>query len=280
MSWHELALRLRSDRLEAASALLFELGCAGIAEDVPESQLHSAWERAPVGKAPTSRSIRASFEDPQRAAVEAALADLAPLELSWRELPAVDWGEAWKAQHTALELSPRIVVAPPWEEREGAVVIEPGQGFGTGQHPTTRLAARELDRLADEVSTLLDVGCGSGILALAGARLGLAARGVDLQPEAVEAARANALRNGVEVEFSVTPVAQLTQGAELVLANVHAEVLLTLASDLVRLTRRWLVLSGILLDREARVKEAFQALQQVRRTSDDGWICLVYTRTD
>lgn len=280
MSWHELALCLRPDRLEAASALLFELGCAGIAEDVPESQLHSAWERAPAGGAPTSRSIRASFEDPQRSVVEAALVELAPLELSWRELPAVDWGEAWKAQHTALELSPRIVVTPPWIEREGAVVIEPGLGFGTGQHPTTRLVARELDRLADEVSTLLDVGCGSGVLALAGARLGLTARGVDVQPEAVEAARANALHNGLDLEFSATPVAELTQGAELVLANVHAEVLLSLAPDLVRLTGRWLVLSGILPDREVHVRQAFRALQRVGRTSGEGWICLVFARDD
>ena len=276
MSWHELALRLRPHQLEAASALLFELGCAGVVEDVPPDRLRSAWETTPV-EARGEVLLRASFEDPQRAAVEAGLTGLGA-ELNWRVLPDVDWSEAWKAQHTALELSPRITVTPPWESRPGAIVIEPGQGFGTGQHPTTRLVARALDRLAGEVSTLLDVGCGSGVLALAGTRLGLEARGVDVEPEAVEAARENAARNALDVEFSTTPLAELTQGAELVLANVHAEILLTLAPDLVRLTQRWLVLGGILPDREPRVREAFAALELVEREEEDSWVCLVLQR--
>ncbi|MEZ6185331.1 MAG: 50S ribosomal protein L11 methyltransferase [Planctomycetota bacterium] len=273
MSWHELELRVDADAHEALTALLFELGCAGIAEELPP---RSVWEpSAPDPAGP--RTLRASFEDPDREALDATLAAQGYTG-AWRALPDVDWAEAWKAAHRPLRLSPRIVVAPPWDAPPGALILEPGEGFGTGQHPTTALVAEALDALADQATSVLDVGCGSGILALAAARLGLPARGVDVHAAAVEEARAHAQRNGLDVEFSTRPLAEVEDGADLVLANVHAEVLLTLAPDLVRLTQRWLVLCGVLLDREPRVRAAFAALELHERVDDGRWVRLTYRR--
>ena len=148
MSWHQLELTLRPEQLEATSALLFELGCAGIEEAVAPSELRSSWEPAVEGAPTQARVLRASFADPDRGAVDAALAATRPLTSAWSELPDVDWSEAWKAQHPPVQLTPRLVVAPPWNAPAGALVIEPGQGFGTGQHPTTGMVARALEELA------------------------------------------------------------------------------------------------------------------------------------
>jgi ribosomal protein L11 methyltransferase len=278
MAWTELCLTIHRDQLDAVSARLFELGTSGLQEDAAEpARLQQIWE---LGPAPTPAEVvlvRAWFEDPQRSGIEHALAAAFPgVTPIWVEVPDVPWEEAWKAEHRPLQVSERIVIAPPWDAPPGSIVIEPGQGFGTGQHPTTRQILRALDALADGVETVLDVGCGSGLLSLAAARLGLRAHGVDVEAPAVEEARQNALRNRVEVSFATTPVAELSEPADLVLANVHAEVLLRLAADLVRLTGRWLVLGGILEDREERVREAFARLTLVGREQDGRWVSLRY----
>jgi ribosomal protein L11 methyltransferase len=135
-----------------------------------------------------------------------------------------------------------------------------------------------LDGLADEadVTSVLDVGCGSGILALAAAHLGLEARGVDVDQHAVEEARENAERNGLSASFDTTPIAELELPADLVLANLHAEIMIPLAPDLVRLSRRLLVVCGILADREESVRGAFPTLTLAARETSGEWVCLGY----
>jgi ribosomal protein L11 methyltransferase len=195
---------------------------------------------------------------------------------SFAEEPPHDWEAEFRSGFRAERVSERITVAPPWDAPPGAVIIEPGQGFGTGAHETTRAALRALDRWCVGCRTVLDVGCGSGVLALAGARLGLRARGVDVEAAAVREARRAARVNGLRATFSTRPVASLVTPADLVVANLHAELIVALARPLRRLTRRRLILAGILADREALVTARFADWELLGRDVDGEWVCHVW----
>lgn len=285
MSWVELRLPIDRHALDAVSAALFELGCAGLQEDELEPRPpRQEWERGPAPPPPARLLVRAWFQDPDRAAIEAALrvtlAGAPPAE--WADTPEVPWEDAWRDGYEPLvvrEAGAELVVAPPWCAPAGALLIEPGQGFGTGEHPTTRAALRALLLVRGEVRDALDVGTGSGILALAAARLGIAARGVDVEPEAIADARRNAARNALQVLLSTTPVHAIDERADLVLANLHAELALELGPELRRLARRHLLLAGILRDREDKVRAAFDPWGPLRWREEDGrWVALLYSR--
>lgn len=286
MSWVELRLPIDREALEAASLALFEHGCAGLQEDEVEPRApRQVWETGPEPPPPTRLLLRAWFQDPDRAAIEAALRvalNAAP-PLDWTATPEVPWEDAWREGLEPLvvrEGEHELVIAPPWAPVPGALLIEPGQGFGTGEHPSTRAALRALLLLQREAADVLDVGAGSGILSLAAVRLGLRARGVDVEPEAVAEARRNAARNALQAEFSLTPLEQVREPADLVLANLHAELLVHLAPELRRVARRHLVLAGILRDRETKVRAAFEGWGELRWRAEDGarWVALVYSR--
>jgi ribosomal protein L11 methyltransferase len=161
----------------------------------------------------------------------------------------------------------RFWVGPPWEEApEGiqAVVIDPGRAFGTGAHPTTRLTLELLQEL--EPAGLLDVGCGSGVLSIAAAKLGFSpVVAVDIDEAAVEVTRENARLNGAEVETrELDALTDTLPAAELVVANVALDVVERL---LPRLTARRVVISGYLDRDEPRVP----GWRRVDRRERDGW---------
>lgn len=292
MSWVELQVPVAREALDALSGALFALGCAGLQEEELEpSPLRQIWEPAQEDVPSARLLVKAWFEDPDRAGLEAGLRAALSAEagvewtgLVWSATPEVPWEDAWKSGFQPLvvrEAGAELVIVPPWlaAEHPGALVIEPGQGFGTGEHPTTRAALRALLRVRGEVRDALDVGTGSGILALAAARLGIAASGVDVHAEAIDEARRAAELNGLSAAFSTTPVHALTEPVDLVLANLHAELALELAPDLRRLTRRHLLLAGILADREARVRAAFDGWAHLGWREQDGrWVALLYSR--
>ncbi len=197
------------------------------------------------------------------------------LDLAWSAPPDVDWDARYRASFEPLVISERLVMAPPWNHPEGAVIVEPGQGFGTGQHPTTRQALHALDRLADGARTALDVGTGSGILALAATHLGLEVTGIDVDALAVAEAQRNADRNGMSISMSTTPLHRLTGAFDLVLANLHAELVVELARPLLERATHHLVIAGILEDREHLVRGVLDAdTELVRREVDAPWVCL------
>ena len=210
-----------------------------------------------------------------------------------------DWQERWKAYFHAIEVSPRLVVRPPWEELtrdRGAeprleLVIEPGMAFGTGQHETTQLCLRLLDDLAQRGElphAVLDVGCGTGILGIGAALLG-ARRvvGIDVDEPALLLARENARLNGLAdhaLELSATPVGGLGGAFPLVLANIMAHILIPMRGALLERTAPGglLVLSGIVDHQEAAVRERFEErgseLELVGRAAAADWIRLDYRR--
>lgn len=179
---------------------------------------------------------------------------------------AADWRERWKAFHRPVRVGP-LWIGPPWEEPPAeatAIVIDPGRAFGTGAHPTTQLCIELL--LEEEPSAALDLGCGSGVLAIAAAKLGFRpVVALDADEHAVEATRANAAANDVEVDVRRLDVlAEELPETGLALANITRQALLSLAP---RLRCKRLVSSGYLPTDPVECPP----LTHVRRITRDGW---------
>jgi ribosomal protein L11 methyltransferase len=177
------------------------------------------------------------------------------------------WEERWRAFHRPIRVG-RLWVGPPWEHVDDgalAVVIDPGRAFGTGSHQTTQLCLAALQEL--EPRSLLDIGCGSGVLAVAAALLGFAPIvAVDVEPPAVEATRANATANGVELDARLIGEHDPLPAADVVLANIS---LASVESLPARIDCTTLVTSGYLIS-ETPVLPGFE---HVVRRSLDGWAC-------
>lgn len=214
----------------------------------------------------------AGFAD--RADAERAAADVGGEVVD--VLPGV-WLDAWREYAHPVRAG-RVVVVPAWVDPPDTgpddlvLEIDPGRVFGHGGHPTTRLLLEALDRRITGGETVLDVGTGSGVLAVAAARLGAdRVVGIDIEPECVPVTLANAVRAGVRVEVSTTPLAEVEGTFDLVLANIGADVLKDLA-PLLQARGRLLLLSGLLEDRIDDVAAAFPGTTTV--TTLDGWAAL------
>lgn len=252
-----LSLRVRREDAELVLAELLELVPAGFEEVDAGAHVEYALYGAP-GELPALPELRA--------VIGGALVDVRSEEV------AEDWSERWRAFHRPLVLSDALAVRPPWEAPTGAaldVVIDPGQAFGTGSHATTRLCLELLLELPPG-GALLDLGCGSGVLAIAAAKRGWGpVRAVDFDPLAVEAARANAAVNGVEV---LVTREDLRDGppapAPVVLANLLRPLLLLYASQLAAAPRaapEVLLASGLLHGEADEVAAAFARAGLVER---------------
>lgn len=202
-----------------------------------------------------------------------------------------DWANAWKSHYSVHRIGNKTTVKAPWHEyepAEGEVVIEldPGMAFGTGLHPTTRLCLTMLEDYLKPGQTVIDVGTGSGVLAIAAVMHGAASvDAVDIEPVAVRSTRENAARNGLEgriavEEGSVGPGEPFRGEYDLVLANIIARILIDLRDGLVAAIKPGgtLVLSGVIEPREPAVLNAFDAagLNLVNRDQIEDWIALVY----
>jgi ribosomal protein L11 methyltransferase len=240
-----------------------------------------------------------------RAVVLAAVAGSTEIEAA-QSLPQVDWSDAWKQGLEALRISRRLLVRPPFidvvlEPGQREIVIDPGQAFGTGEHASTRLCLEWIDVLleradaadaSDAIDRVLDVGTGSGVLALAAVALGAkSAVGLDLDPVAIEAAHFAARRNGLaaSVRFIAGPIEALDTRDEkypLVLANLLKSEMLPIASALGSRVARTgqLVLAGLLEEDVAEVRARFaeEGMAEVgRRSREDStglWVglCLAF----
>jgi len=192
------------------------------------------------------------------------------LEIIARTVDDSDWKDRWKEYFKPVKISERIIVKPTWEEYEQSgdelvIEIDPGMAFGTGAHPTTSLCVKLLERyLEPEKDTVLDVGCGSGILAIAAALLGAKeVLAVDIDPDAVRVARENAEWNHLSSKIRVVE-GDLTKGlserADIVVANLMADLVVMLSKDITtHLKGKSIYLSsGILIEKKAEVAAAIE----------------------
>jgi ribosomal protein L11 methyltransferase len=198
-----------------------------------------------------------------------------------RSIPDEDWVARSREQFGPIRVSAHLWIVPTWRAppEPGAInlVLDPGLAFGTGSHPSTLLCLQWLERSIAGGETVLDYGCGSGILTIAALKLGARrAVGVDIDPEAVVAARANAQRNGVAGEF-LEGRAPLTFTADVVIANILANPLKLLAPMLVSRCRRGgqIALSGILSDHANEVESCYSPWIAFAPPAEaEGWVCL------
>jgi ribosomal protein L11 methyltransferase len=262
-----LAFRAPADKAEQVLVALLELAPSGVEQVDGEGFSEFAVYGAP-GELP-------AFPDGQ-ADVGGVVVDV-----SGREVPD-DWAERWKRFHRPVLVGGRVYVRPPWEEpavRPGVVeiVIDPGQAFGTGAHPTTELCL-ELMLDLDPRGSFADLGCGSGVLAIAASKLGFGpVTAVDAERAAVDATRRNARDNGVLLDgverFDLRGSA--APKADVVAANLVRPLLLRVAELWAGQPPQVLIASGLLEHEADEVAAAFAPLGQRRRVTRNGWSALL-----
>jgi ribosomal protein L11 methyltransferase len=275
--WHAVDAIAVREASEAIEYGLMEAGAAGT--ETNERDGTSIVISGYFGAAPEIEIIQPVLLDALRIYnLEAA----ALIDLTTREVPDRDWLAEWKRDWQPVQVG-RFIIAPPWSEITGermVIRIEPGMAFGTGTHETTRLCLKAIEKHF-RGGSFLDVGTGTGILAMAAARLFPEAHveAVDTDPEAIGIARENARLNGVanQIEFQVGSVSEQTSSADLVCANLTAPVIVELLPLLLGATCGRLVLSGILAEQSELVRSRLQELGTDNfETEQDGeWIALV-----
>jgi ribosomal protein L11 methyltransferase len=271
----KLAVDTAQEAEDAVTELLFSTFGRPVTSyidgDTGRTRVTVFFEKKPKWNAITKAHVRAGLEQ-----IRLAGLDIGPRGISLRKVPAEDWAESWKRHFKPIEIGSALLIKPTWSKRrpsagQSVVVLDPGLSFGTGQHPTTGFCLKQLvaRRIRSTQQSFLDIGTGSGILAIAAARLGYdPIHAFDLDPEAVRTARANARQNGLgrRIHFSRRDVTKLSGSMEqkysLICANVLANVLLAERSRIVDLLAPdgVLILSGILAEEFAGIQRAYEML--------------------
>jgi ribosomal protein L11 methyltransferase len=264
-----LAIRVQRSEAELVLAELLELAPSGV-EEVSLGEFVEYAVYGSPGELPSLPDLR-------------AVAGEALVEVRTEEI-GDDWGERWKQFHQPLVLDDALTVRPPWAAPARTpidLVIDPGQAFGTGAHATTRLCL-ELMLTIEAASSFLDLGCGSGVLAIAASKLGwepvLAA---DSDPASVDATRANASVNGVVLDVRRLDLrSDRLPAARTVAANLLAPLLLQWLGRMGEEPPERAIASGILVGEADRVADAFLAhgfRERDRRVRGD-WAALLMDR--
>jgi ribosomal protein L11 methyltransferase len=298
--WHELRIEVGRDDAEPWSDALLDAGALSVqAEDAdaesPDEQPIYGEPGMPAAAANTvpgwRRTVLAALVDADadpRSVLEAAAVEMgktAPAILEVRFVADQDWVRLTQSQFEPIPIGDRLVITPSWHASDDAsrieIVLDPGLAFGTGSHPTTRLCLQWLERHLPAGADVIDYGCGSGILAIAAARLGAAhVVGVDIDPQALVATRDNAAANRVEVEVRSTADPR-PEPADVVVANILSSPLKLLAPVLIDLVRPGgaLVLSGVLERQVDEVSAAYAPRVSLSVAGlADGWACLAATK--
>jgi ribosomal protein L11 methyltransferase len=273
MPWLGLTLELDPAAAEPFSEALLEAGAQSVSLDnldAPRPTLHAVLRRD-VDPSALVRQVSAALQ-------------LAPPRFTACEIADEDWVRKTQAQFPPIEIGTRLWVGPTWHQPpagRAAVRLDPGLAFGTGTHPTTRLVLSFLEQSIRGGERLLDYGCGSGILAIAAAKLGAArVDGVDVDPQAVETAAANARANGAAMRATL-PEALAGATYDIVVSNILAQPLILLAPLLAARAAPGgrIALSGILESQAAEVCSAYEAFFDLGISAlEDGWALLAGTR--
>ena len=282
--WHAVNIEIPVEAADIASHFFHEASCNGIIEEL----------RADAGK----RGLTAYFsaENETAPALEKRLHLLFDSSPSLSQTVMVmntvgnkDWQKNWQQWFSPFEIVPGIVVAPSWEEykprqREKTITLDPGMAFGTGLHETTRLCAKALHALLSsaQVNSLLDVGTGSGLLAMIGHHLGIARIvALDNDPDALGVARENFRPNGCADIETESDLSVVTGTYDIIVANILLSTLLDLRDVIVpKLSASGtLVLSGITLDQRESLSQAYAKFLVPKKELQDGeWAALIFRR--
>jgi len=300
MSWTEVVIEIARDHAEALSDALMEAGALSVSvEDADEGTDQENPLFGEPGMEPTetawdhSRVVALTDIDADQAAIVAEAAAAIKLAtvpaFTTRDVADADWVRLTQSQFEPIHIGTNIWVVPSWHEAPNpdALILEldPGLAFGTGSHPTTRLCMEWLEAHPAPGKSVLDYGCGSGILAMVAKKLGSGdVAGVDIDPQAIESARANAERNGCEIDFyvpdelAVAPNARHASGKfDTVVANILSSPLKLMAPMLSGRVAPGgsLILSGVLARQAEEVAAAYAPFIKLGVWAEqDGWVAL------
>ena len=308
MKWSHFTVATSHDAAELVASLFEDLGAGGTVMEDPallnEYIRSGEWDYTDLEEQEETGVVEVSAylaDDDRlaekRAALERGLNDLrvkgvdtGPAAITEETVEDEDWAETWKAYFHPEKVGKRIVIVPTWETYEakaGEIIVrlDPGAAFGTGQHETTALCIRTLERLVQPGMRIFDVGTGSGVLSICASKLG--AREIvamDFDPVACRVARENIEVNGVKnIAVCESDLLQQAHGkAHLIIANIVADIIIRLFDDVPDYLEDGgkLLLSGIIDDREGDVAAAAEArgirIESVER--DRGWVAMVASR--
>jgi ribosomal protein L11 methyltransferase len=262
-----------AEEVDEVSYLLWELGALGVEER----------DATTLQRSVSDVTLVASFADEVEA--QQAIDGLAPRAGRLEFVEGDAWRDAYKQYFKVTPLGERLVIRPSWESyaaapHEVVVVVDPGRAFGTGTHESTRLLMQALDRKVRGGERVLDVGCGTGILAICALKLGARdALCIDVDPDAIAVTRENAESNEVSerIQADTTPVEALSECYELVLANIQASVLVPLANAIAQRVAPsgLLLMSGILKGQEQEVLAAYPGFTLVQAPEEGEWVALI-----
>lgn len=306
-TWIEVRVITKSEALEPVSGIFYSLDCKGVAIEDPEDILGReqgplTWDFADInvlehkGKVAVVKAYFAEednieeilgYVNEKLVELKEMGIDLGEAKVEHEKMYEEDWANIWKQYYKPSKVGEKIVVKPIWEEyeeKEGELVVnlDPGMAFGTGTHETTRMCIQALEKYVKEESTVFDVGCGSGILAIAAAKLGAKlAVGVDLDPVAVESSIENVGYNNLNnIEILHGNLVEVIDGkADIVVANILAEIICILTDDVKRVMKDGgvFITSGIIHDRVDMVCEKLEAtgFEVIEKNRDGEWNCIV-----
>jgi ribosomal protein L11 methyltransferase len=297
MSWTEIVIEVARGHAEALSDALMEAGALSVSvEDADEGTeaeqplfgepgmepKQAAWEH--------SRVVALTDVDADQAAIVAEAAKAIRLPnaptFTLRPVAEQDWGRLTQSQFAPIHIGKNIWVVPSWHEApdpSGLILeLDPGLAFGTGSHPTTRLCMEWLEAHPAPGKTVLDYGCGSGILAMVASKLQAGSvSGVDIDPQAIESARQNAERNQCVVDFYLPDAfatsAHAEQRFDIVVANILSSPLKLMAPMLSGRVAPGgaLILSGVLARQAEEVAEAYAPFIKLGVWAEqEGWVAL------
>lgn len=306
MKWAEISIQTSHEATEAVADIFHDLGASGVVIEDPELvnmyRRSGSWDYCDIPEELETEvvTIKAylpvdEFLDDKLRVFEERVNHLQDHNLdkgrgciNCREVQEEDWASSWKEYFHPVRVSEHIVIKPSWEDYlpvEGDIIIEldPGMAFGTGTHHTTSMCIRSLEDVVKPGHTVFDVGTGSGILAVAAAKLGAASvHAIDLDPVAVRVAKENVVFNKVEETVTTTQGDLLTGvdgKADIIVANIIADIIIKMLPDVrTRLADKGVfIASGIITERLSDVTQALLDNRFVidKVTEEGGWVAIV-----
>jgi ribosomal protein L11 methyltransferase len=299
--WLEVCVMVDPETAEAVSEVLSRYVPNGVAIEQIARDLDGADEGIttqlePIVAVRAYLPVDAELEEKRQKIQEGLwhLSHITPLpEPAFRSVTESDWAEAWKEHYHVLHLGRRFVIKPSWRDYaaqpdEIVIELDPGMAFGTGLHPTTQMCLTALENYLDSRTRVLDLGTGSGILAIGAAKLGARSiTAIDIDPLAVKAAAENVQANSVdqliEVKAGSLPAAVSQAPYDLIIVNILARVIIQLCeAGLGRVVRSGgrAIFAGLIDTQEQGVREALQmqGLSVVDRYQAKDWVCLIARR--